>query len=220
MVVKRSGVTVRLFALPRKHCSSYIIACYLAGKRHREMFRGILDQAKACAEEIAEQISAQEAGHGVLPPKDLRAYQSAVEKLEPLGVALSDAVDEYGDVPKLDAEALQTAAKRLESHGIVCVDCRESRPTRDLKWLRFFPQVKEITFYDVEVEDYSPLAALAGLKCVFIYDARVTDLRPFGECRPLQDALGADEAAATQRGGLGVAPESHLADMDGGRSGI
>jgi integrase len=97
MVVKRSGVTVRLFALSRKHCSSYTIAYYLAGERQRETFRGTLDLAKARAAEIAEQISAQNAGHGVLPLRDVRAYQSAVEKLAPLGVALSDAVDEYVD---------------------------------------------------------------------------------------------------------------------------
>jgi integrase len=95
MVVRKSGVTVRVFTAARKGVQSYLIAYYLGGKRHRETFRGILDAAKVRAEEIARQISQQAAGDGVLPMADVRAYNSAVEALKPLGVALPVAVAEY-----------------------------------------------------------------------------------------------------------------------------
>ena len=95
MVVRKSGVSVRVFKATRKGVSSYVIAYYLAGKRHRETFRGILDAAKVRAEEIAKKIGSQQAGDGVLPIADVQAYLGAVEALKPLGVTLPAAVAEY-----------------------------------------------------------------------------------------------------------------------------
>ena len=95
MVVRKSGVTVRVFKAARKGISSYLVAYYLAGKRHRETFRGTLDDAKARAEEVANQIGSQRAGNGVLPMADVQAYLAATEALKPLGVSLPAAVAEY-----------------------------------------------------------------------------------------------------------------------------
>lgn len=117
MVVRRSGVTVRLFALSRKHCSSYVIAYLPRWQTPTGNVPGILDQAKARAEEIAKEISAQNAGHGILPLRDVRAYQSAVEKLAPLGVTLSDTVDEYVDARRrIGNRALRDATDFYTRH--------------------------------------------------------------------------------------------------------
>lgn len=95
MLVRKFGVSVRVFRVARKGVESYLIAYYLKGHRQRETFRGPLDAAKARAEEIAKQIGSQTAGDGILPLADCQIYLNSVDRLKPLGVPLAAAVEEY-----------------------------------------------------------------------------------------------------------------------------
>jgi len=118
VVVRKKGVTVRVFTVARKGCSSYLIAYYLGKKRHRETFRGTVENAKARAAEIAETISSQSAGDGILPLADVRAYEAAVEALKPLGLTLPAAVAELLSAKKrIGNRSLADAAEFYATHA-------------------------------------------------------------------------------------------------------
>jgi len=121
MLVRKSGVCVRVFKAARKGCTSYVIAYYLKGQRVRETFRGILDDAKARAEEIANQICSQAAGDGILPMADVQIYCGAVDALKPLGVPLAVAVQEYVAARRrISGRSLAEAADYFARHA--CLD--------------------------------------------------------------------------------------------------
>lgn len=110
MLVRQSGVSVRIFRVKRKEVTSYLIAYYLRGRRCRETFRGDLKTTAKRAREIAHQIGAQMVGNGVLPAADVESHRAAVESLKPWGVSLVTAVQEYiaarqriGDHPLAEA---------------------------------------------------------------------------------------------------------------------
>ena len=65
MLICQSGVSVRIFRAKRKGDTSYLIACYLNGRRRRETFRGDLKAAVARAAGVE--------GHRLRPSHHLAA---------------------------------------------------------------------------------------------------------------------------------------------------
>ncbi len=120
MLVRQSGVSVRIFRVKRRGVTSYLIAYYLNGRRLRETFRGDLNAATARAREIARQIGAQIAGTGVLPATEVEVHLAAVESLKPLGVSLAVAVQEYiAARQRIGGRPLLEAADFYSKHGNV-----------------------------------------------------------------------------------------------------
>ena len=118
MLVRQSGVSVRIFRAKRKGVTSYLIAYYLKGRRYRETFRGDLKSVTGRAREIARQVGAQTAGDGVLPMADVESHRVAVESLKPLGVSLAAAVQEYVAArQRIGGRSLAEAADFFAKHA-------------------------------------------------------------------------------------------------------
>ncbi len=89
--------------------------------------------------------------------------------------------------PRLDPDTLRSGAAGLRRRTDYSGLGYQDRPTRDLSWLRFFPQFEQLHLNELEVADYSPLAALPRLRKLSIMDYLTVDLRPLGQCAALEE---------------------------------
>ena len=90
-------------------------------------------------------------------------------------------------VPQLKPDDLHSGAAGLRLRKDYSTISHRDRPMRDLKWLRFFPHFEQLGLNELEVDDYSPLAALPNLRKLNIQDDQTIDLRPLGQCAALEE---------------------------------
>lgn len=99
-LVKRAGVTVKIYRINNRSRTAYQVAYYIGNRRCLKNF-GKYNEARAHADEQASLLSAGHVSVAQMRDHDRESFSAAVRILKPLDVPLLEAVREYAAATKI-----------------------------------------------------------------------------------------------------------------------
>ncbi|MDF1738668.1 MAG: hypothetical protein P1U86_05875 [Verrucomicrobiales bacterium] len=92
--IKDGSVSVRIYATPVNGYEAFTVSWYEDGKRQR-LIRSDYKKARVEAEDVLRKLNLGMAPSQQLRGEDKVAYLSAIKKLQPIGISLGEAVQDY-----------------------------------------------------------------------------------------------------------------------------